>query len=218
MPPPAMTPPPSAPAGPPTTPYVPPPPVASGGGTSNGMAIAALVLGIVSLVLFFACGAGILAGVLAAVFGFLGLSKAKQSGQGRGMSLAGLILGLIGIIGGILFLVLVTIGINNADHTLNDIGGVADSSDYELKTGDCQVDRYGEVTFDGTIQNTAGRDMNFTIEGQIREAGSGNLLESPSAYVQVPEGQTAKWTMTTFLSDPTDVTCEVNSVNNFFNN
>ncbi len=62
----------------------------SGGG--NGMAVAALVLGILS----FFCSA--LAGLPAIVFGFLGFAKASQTGRGKGMAITGMILGLAGTV------------------------------------------------------------------------------------------------------------------------
>jgi hypothetical protein len=187
------------------------------GGANNGMAIAALVLGIVSLVLFFACGAGALAGVLAIVFGFIGIGKAKEIGKGRGMSLAGLILGLVGIIGGILVLVLVIIGINNASDNVQDAFGQADSSNYDLTTDTCKIDQYGSVTFDGTIENTASRDLGFNVVGEVRDNRTGVLLTTENDYVQTTEGDTVHWSLDTYIDNPTDITCNVTEVNNWFN-
>lgn len=62
---------------------------------NDGMAIASLVLGILSCV---CCGA--IAGILAIIFGFISRSKIAQSNntlKGSGMSLAGIILGFISI-------------------------------------------------------------------------------------------------------------------------
>ncbi len=87
-----------------TTPAPPPspPPAPSGWGpyqaaprqTTNGFAVAALVLGIAIL-----C-TGIIGGVLAVVFGNLALARidASQGAQkGRGMAIAGIVLGWIAI-------------------------------------------------------------------------------------------------------------------------
>ncbi len=57
---------------------------------SNGLALAALILGVLSFLCAF------LAGIPAMICGFLGLSQAKKTGTGKGMALAGLILGCIG--------------------------------------------------------------------------------------------------------------------------
>lgn len=76
------------------------PAAANQGGDTNGKAIAALVLGIV-----WACGVG---SILALVFGYGAKNEIDQSGglqQGRGMAVAGIVLGWIGV--GILILYLV---------------------------------------------------------------------------------------------------------------
>lgn len=66
----------------------------------NGSAIASLVLGIVGIfgVILFPLG------ILAIIFGLLGLKKAKQLHTGNGMAIAGLILGCIPIVLSILLL------------------------------------------------------------------------------------------------------------------
>ena len=63
------------------------------------MAIAALVLGIVGLVLScIPCTGpfGLLLTIPGIVFGVLGIKKAKTTNQGKGASIAGLVCGIIG--------------------------------------------------------------------------------------------------------------------------
>lgn len=65
----------------------------------NGMAVAGLVLGIISIVLFFLSWIDAIIGILAIIFGAIGMSKAnKIGGKGKGMAMAGLICGVIGVI------------------------------------------------------------------------------------------------------------------------
>jgi hypothetical protein len=88
--PPSMQPPPG---------YGQPPPV---GQTTNGLAIASLVLGIVWV---FGLGS-----ILAVIFGFVGRKQIRQSGgrqSGGGMAIAGIVLGFVGVVGLILWIVLV---------------------------------------------------------------------------------------------------------------
>jgi hypothetical protein len=66
----------------------------------RGMAIASLVLGILSLFI-----GGIILGTLATVFGALSMNKLEK-GDGRGMAVAGLILGILGIVGGLVYIAL----------------------------------------------------------------------------------------------------------------
>ncbi|WP_225725735.1 MULTISPECIES: DUF4190 domain-containing protein [unclassified Nocardia] len=60
---------------------------------SKGLAIAALVLGIIALV---TCFGAYLFGLLAVIFGVIAL--ARKNGGGKGMAIAGIILGVIGLI------------------------------------------------------------------------------------------------------------------------
>ena len=89
------------PGGPPSgTPYGQPQP-----GSTNTLAIVSLILGIMWL--------GWLGSILAVILGHVSLSQIKRTGQsGRGMAIAGLILGYLGILIGaiIITLILVTLG------------------------------------------------------------------------------------------------------------
>ncbi len=92
---------------PPVAPYPPNPPAPSGPipamtppGEKMGLSIASLVLGILSL-----CGSGAficggILGIVAIILGYLGLHS-----KGRGMAIAGIILGAIGILLTLIFLV-----------------------------------------------------------------------------------------------------------------
>ena len=66
-------------------------------GTSNGFCVASLVLGIIGIPAFCA----IIPGVLAIVFGIIGynqVSKSGMEGGGKGMAIAGMICGVIGLV------------------------------------------------------------------------------------------------------------------------
>ncbi|MEU3188003.1 DUF4190 domain-containing protein [Streptomyces sp. NPDC006923] len=66
---------------------------------SNGMGIAAMVLGIIAVAVFCLWGLGVILGVLALIFGIIGRRRARR-GQATngGMALAGIILGAIGAV------------------------------------------------------------------------------------------------------------------------
>jgi hypothetical protein len=70
---------------------------------SNGPAIASLVLGIVGIALLFFPFAGIVLGLLAVAFGYVGLKRAEMTGVGRGLAIAGLVLGIVSAAFGALF-------------------------------------------------------------------------------------------------------------------
>jgi hypothetical protein len=93
---------------------------AAGTSQSNGFAVAALVLGIVSLVLFFTIWLPFLLGTLAIVFGALGIGKAgKLGGRQKGLAIAGLVCGAVGIVAAILFIVLIVNTVN--DPSFQDV-------------------------------------------------------------------------------------------------
>ena len=102
----------------PTGPPPPPPPAPPAAQQSNGMAVASLVLGIVSLILFFSVVPPFILGGLAVLFGILGLSKAEQGAPNKGMAIAGLVCGAVGIVAAIAFIALVlTAGDANTTFT-----------------------------------------------------------------------------------------------------
>jgi hypothetical protein len=63
----------------------------------NGPAVAALVLGIISLVIFCAWYLSVPCAVLAIIFGSVGRKRAARGATGRGMATAGIVCGIIGI-------------------------------------------------------------------------------------------------------------------------
>ena len=82
---------------------------------SNGMAVASLVLGILTLVLFFTIWLPFVLGALAIVFGALGISKANKGAGQKGMAIAGLICGAVGVVITIAFVALFVNVANNND-------------------------------------------------------------------------------------------------------
>ncbi|WP_239109659.1 DUF4190 domain-containing protein, partial [Streptomyces anulatus] len=68
---------------------------------NNGLGTAAMVIGIISVVGFCLYGVNIILGILALIFGIIGLGRAKRGeATNRGMALAGVILGSVGIVVG----------------------------------------------------------------------------------------------------------------------
>ncbi len=95
--------------------YGQPPGYPPGAGGTNGVAIAALVLGLLSIPLgFFVFGAGL--GVIAVVLGIVGISKARaMGGSGRGLAITGILTGIVGILIPIVLYFLLT-GFLNSDR------------------------------------------------------------------------------------------------------
>jgi len=75
----------------------------------NGLGTAAMVLGIVALVLFFTLVVGVVCGVVAIVFGAIGRGRARRGeATNHGQATAGLVTGTIAVLASVfLFLALV---------------------------------------------------------------------------------------------------------------
>ena len=81
----------------------------------NGMAVAAMVLGIVGLVLFWVPFLGLICALLGAILGFTGLSKAnKLGGKGKGMAIAGIVTGIVGTLIGAWYIYAIFVAVEAA--------------------------------------------------------------------------------------------------------
>jgi hypothetical protein len=85
------------------------------GQPQNGLGTAAMVLGIIALVLFFTIFIGVVCGVLAIVFGAIGRARVRRGqATNHGQATAGLVTGTIAVLAAILlFVALVPAGGNN---------------------------------------------------------------------------------------------------------
>ena len=96
---------------PPQAPPPPPPPGTYGApvpGQTNGLAIAGMVMGIASVVLFFLTWPATIVAIVGLILSLVGLSKSNQlGGLGRGMAIAGVVTSSIGLVASIIFLIVV---------------------------------------------------------------------------------------------------------------
>ncbi len=80
---------------------------------NNPFAITALVLGIVQFVLGLALVGNIVAAIPAIIFGAIALKQIRLRGErGRGMAIAGLVLGILGVIYFALIIIVIVIGVS----------------------------------------------------------------------------------------------------------
>jgi hypothetical protein len=79
---------------------------------TNGLAVAALVCGLAQFLLwFFLLVPGFVTAVLALSFGLGGLAQIRRRGEGgRGLAIAGIVLGVLGVLGGIAWAILLGLG------------------------------------------------------------------------------------------------------------
>jgi hypothetical protein len=126
-------PPPAAPPGYAAAPapgYAPPPPgygtapvypqgYSGGPPPSNGLAIGALIVGIIGLLACWIPYVGLPLPIIALILGFLGLKKSGVINVGRGMSVAGIVIGGVSLLIALFITVVVTIFIGRHAHILD---------------------------------------------------------------------------------------------------
>jgi hypothetical protein len=107
--------------------YVPPPPfgytgAAVAGRRTDGLAIGALIVGILSLVCFWPACLGIILGPAAAIMGFISRQRIAASAgtvSGGGLALAGLILGIIGFVASAAWAIIFIVLSSHSGNTIN---------------------------------------------------------------------------------------------------
>lgn len=115
---------PAAAPGPVAYPAHPPRPAAGPPRPRNGLGVAALVLGIVALALCWTVVGGVVLGILGVVFGAVGVRRAARGeATDRGMALAGLITGGVGLVVGVVLLVVIVAGIIGSSRCVQSAGG-----------------------------------------------------------------------------------------------
>ena len=105
---------------------------------SSGLAIAALVCGVLALLSSWTVIGGILLGIIAVVLGFVALSRAKRGlAAGRGMAITGIV---TGVLGAILAVALIAVGVSllnsDAGQQLQDC--LRDAGNDEAAVAQCQ--------------------------------------------------------------------------------
>lgn len=181
------------------------------------MATLALVAGILSFLCLGPIGA-----VLAIVFGILGLGKAKEmNGNGRGLSIAGIVLGIVNIvlsiIGIIVFVILLGAASDKLSEAIQNVGGTAPASSYEIKVTSCSTDEFGYIDFSGTIKNTTNGSKNFLITTEVTDSAGSEIDTFPVPVTDIPPGSTAKWDANSFGDAIGSIDCRVTGVNNLLN-
>lgn len=172
-------------------------------GRASGWSIAALVLGVCAVAVVwlpFVFVAGVVAGILAIVFGLLGRREARRGRHGRGMATAGLLLGPLA-------LGLAVVGFWLTTEVLD----LLSPGDYTLVEGACRSDG-SFATLEGTIRNDDDEERSYTIAVRFRRPGTRSVVADDTVTVRdVAPGQTVAWTARA-RANAAAVECEVLNV------
>ncbi len=104
-----------------------PPPGAPSQG--NGLAVAGMVVGIVSIPLFFLNWIDIIIGIVGLVLSIVGLNRSKRlGGTGRGMAIAGIVTSAVGIVAAAIFLIAVVMAVKEAQTDLQNLEDILEGA------------------------------------------------------------------------------------------
>jgi len=104
----------------------------------KGLAIGALVTGVLALLLCWTVFGGILLGLVALVLGLIGASRAKKGrASGRGLAITGAVIGTVGLLISIAFIVL-GVAFLNSDSGRNLTECLSNAGDDQAAVEQCQ--------------------------------------------------------------------------------
>lgn len=148
----------------------------------NGMATAAVVMGSIGLAIawipFIVLFGAILA-VLALVFGIIGVRRSRASGVGRGASIAGIVMGSLGIAASVVGVILSIV-------VLREVIRFVEPGDATTEITSCSVDgRRADVS--GTVTNLDDEAREYTLFVEVGGRTEAVVVD------EVQPGDTAAW-------------------------
>jgi hypothetical protein len=174
--------------------------------SGNGIAIAAMVCGIVSVVLGWipvVFAIAVVLAVLAIIFGIVGVRRARESGRRRGFAIAGLVTGAFGIpvaVVGLLFTIAVFEAFDRYENPPESTSSIES----------CEVEA-GRARAEGELRNEGNRASRFTVYVTFRSMPSGFTIERITTVPSTPPGRTTRFAVNQFLSAEF-VECEITGV------
>lgn len=163
--------------------------------TKNGIATAALVCGIIGVLLAwmpFLVVAGFVLAVLALVFGVQGIRRANVTNTGRGLAVSGVVLGAVGV-------ALSVVGVLISIAAIREVRDFMNPAPHEVAIVDCVVSG-GTAQATGTITNRGDERTGFTVFIQI--AVGGERSEHVERIDPIDPGESAEWDATDFSPGP----------------
>ena len=142
---------------------------------TNGLHIAGLVLGILSLLLSFIPILGVILAIIAIIVSAIGINRASKNNEKNGMSIAGLVTSIIGLIISIIMSILMGLGLIiffNASSIISD--SQVSTQEQAADAFNAMYENYkGEITYGGARSlivmvdvNNNTNDRKITLEGE----------------------------------------------------
>jgi hypothetical protein len=170
-----------------------PAPVAATAGSGrhpgSGLALAAMILGIVAISLAwmpFLVAVGAICAALAVVFGAIGLARSRSGDRARGFAIAGLVTGLVGA-------ALCVVGVMFTGAVLRAVDRYENPADNEAVITSCDID--GSITtVRGELTNLSDEEADFGVVVAISRPGTDNVhRRARTAVDDVAPGATTEF-------------------------
>ena len=178
--------------------------------SSNGLAIASMVVGIVAAVLVptvLLTFVTFVPGIAAIVLGVFGLRRAKQQspGPGRAQAILGIVTGSIGVLGSVVAFAIVALFVASSDFAIIDTEP-ASPDDFELSDRSCGVDG-GQAVAGGVLTNAAEQEHGFVITVSFTDRDRGLGSASDELAADLAPGASWDWQVAISV-DPEQVSTE----------
>lgn len=149
----------------------------------NGAAAAALVLGVIAVVIAWVpllVVVGVVLAVLALVFGGRGLRRSRETGSGRGLAIAGLVCGGTA-------LALAVVGVILTVSVVREVRAFLDPAEHEAEVRSCRISD-GRIVVEASLTNLSGSPSDFTVYAVFLEPdGIGDVQQE---ILDVQPGET----------------------------
>jgi hypothetical protein len=165
--------------------------------SDSGVGVAAMVVGIIALCLFWTVTLGILLGLVALGLGIAARVSAGTSGNRTGKATGGIVLGSISIVLSIFVVIVWGALLTSAFHSL--AGKSVDPVKYKAVVTSCAATRPPagvpgyNVAAEGTIKNAGSSTHSFTIYVEVLNQQGTRIDSTTASAQQLPAGETARW-------------------------
>ena len=173
----------------------PPPPEAETPEPDNGIAVAGLVVALLSLVLAIIVIGGVTA-IIAIVLSIIGLRRSKELGRGRGIAIGGIALSLLALVVSIGSVILITVSLDTEETVRDGIATTSSNTEFppqdDLDSVNCTASDGGDTAlavvtvtnrsegqsvYTVTLAWNAGdREVTESVRSEFLEAGDTTML------------------------------------------
>lgn len=185
------------------------------------MALAALVVGISAVVLFFTSILALVIGVVAIVLGAIGVKKASERAVGKGQAVTGIVTGAVAIVLAIGITVVYVVAVSAGVSAIQRSNETVPTSEYTLTGVKC--DPYtprtsSDAAVVGRIRNDSDHRRGFRLVASFRDEYGRQVMSQSSDTSEIGAGESQGFRITAFAYNRAApvTTCEIGEVKQGF--